>query len=217
MSNFFGELKRRNVFRVAIAYAVVAWVVAQIVELAADSFGAPDWVMKMFIVFLAVGFPLALFFSWAFEITPEGLKREEDIDRSKSITPTTGRRIDIIIVGTLVIALSYFIWESRFSEQQERSQVVETATPSTVTSDLISIAVLPFVNMSEDASNVYFSDGISEEILNALARIPGLKVAARTSSFQFKGMSADVGDIAEQLKVENIPLNWRTSGAVVAT
>ncbi|MBT8100444.1 MAG: hypothetical protein KJO82_11870 [Gammaproteobacteria bacterium] len=108
--SFFAELKRRNVVRVGIAYAIIGWVLAQVAEFAFENFGAPEWVLKTFVVVLLLGLPLALFFAWAFEITPEGVKREKDVDRTKSITPSTGRKLDFVIIGALVLALGYFIW-----------------------------------------------------------------------------------------------------------
>lgn len=179
--SFFGELSRRNVFRVAIAYTVVAWLIAQVAELALDSFGSPEWVMKTLLLLLSIGLPIAVIFAWAFELTPEGVKREKDVDRTASITSQTGRKIDFIIIGFLVVALVFAIathqWTGIGSEEPDAT-VAETEQ---------SIAVLPFVNMSDDASNEYFSDGISEELLNVLVRVKGLKVASRTSSFAFKG------------------------------
>ena len=193
--SFFNELKRRNVFKVVIAYVVYSWLVAQVAELAADSFGAPDWVMKMFITLLALGFPFVIIFSWAFEMTPEGIKKEKDIDRSQSVTATTGQRLNHTIIGLLVLALGYFAFD-KFVTTPDGGQLVQSTTPISAESEQDnSIAVLPFVNMSDDSANEYFSDGLSEELLNLLAKIPELKVAARTSSFHFKGKTGDVADI----------------------
>src|SRR5210317_669297 len=111
--SFFNELKRRNVFRVGVAYIVVAWLVAQVLQLVFESFGTPDWVMKTVLVLLAMGLPLTLFFAWAFEMTPEGLKREHEVDRSQSITSETGQKLNYTIIGILVVALGYNVWESR--------------------------------------------------------------------------------------------------------
>ena len=105
----FGELKRRNVFRVAIAYAVIGWVIAQIAELVFDAFGSPDWVLKTFLAVLALGFPIAVLFAWAFELTPEGIKREKDVDRSESITSQTGRKLDYVIIAVLVVAIGFLL------------------------------------------------------------------------------------------------------------
>jgi len=206
--SLFNELKRRNVVRVGLAYTVIGWVLAQIAEFAFENFGAPDWVLKTVAVLLLLGLPLALFFAWAFEMTPDGIKREEDVDRSQSITPVTGRKLDFVIIGALVVALGYFIWERQAPvEPGDTTTQSDIATVAERTSDgpnLRSIAVLPFVNMSSDAEQEWFSDGLTEEILNALARTPDLLVAARTSSFKFKGMSEDVPTIAAALGVAHV-------------
>ena len=116
--SFLAELKRRNVIRVGIAYAVVGWLVSQVAEFAIETFGAPDWVLKIFVVFLLLGFPIVVLFAWAFEMTPEGIKLEKHVDRSQSITRQTGRKLDYTIIAVLAIALAYFVWESRFSPGQ---------------------------------------------------------------------------------------------------
>ena len=201
---FFNELKRRNVFKVAIAYIVTSWLVAQVAQLAAESFGAPEWVMKMFITLLALGFPIAIIFAWAFEVTPEGIKKEKDVDRSQSITNTTGQKLNYTIIGLLVLALGYFAYDKFVVTSGQITTSTATTRSGTEADQAPSIAVLPFVNMSDDASNEYFSDGLSEELLNLLAKIPELKVAARTSSFYFKGKTGDVADIGKQLKVAHV-------------
>ena len=203
---FFAELARRNVIRVGIAYAVIGWILAQIAEFAFENFGAPEWVLKSFVVVLLLGLPLALFFAWAFEVTPEGVKREEDVDRSSSITGKTGRKLDFFIIGGLVFALGYFVWERQAGDIDTAlvlvQGVADTAPADSVTDR--SIAVLPFVNMSSDEAQEWFSDGLTEEILNALARTPDLLVSARTSSFKYKGSSEDVPTIAAALGVAHI-------------
>ena len=215
--SFFNELKRRNVFRVGIAYVVISWLLAQVADLVLDNIESPEWVMQVIMLFLAIGLPLALFFAWAFEMTPEGLKKEKDVDRTQSITPQTGRKLDYVIIGLLAVGLVYFAWESRF--KQGTDEVVETNTeevstetsaaepvtePAAKTIDEKSVAVLPFVNMSSDPEQEYFSDGISEEILNALAKVKELKVAGRTSSFSFKGKNEDLRTIGGALGVAHI-------------
>ncbi len=203
--SFFEELKRRNVFRVGIAYVISAWVLLQFVDLVLDNIQAPDWVMKVFMLALMVGFPLAIFFAWAFEVTPEGIKKEQDVDRSQSIAKQTGHKLDRSIIVILLVALVYFAWDN-FSETAPEPQVVPQVALQTtaVESTEKSIAVLPFVNMSTDADNEFFSDGIAEEILNVLASIPDLKVAARTSAFAFKGTNTNIADIAEELGVTHV-------------
>ncbi len=198
--SLFNELKRRNVFRVGIAYLIGAWLLAQIADLLIDNIGAPDWVMKTLFVALALGFFLALFFAWAFEMTPDGVKRESEVDRSQSITNVTGRKMDRSIIVILLLALGYFAWD-KFSAAPPDVTAVAVVEEAAIEK---SIAVLPFVNMSADADNEYFSDGLSEELLNMLAKVDGLKVAARTSSFKFKKSEADISEIGEQLHVATI-------------
>ena len=223
--NLFNELKRRNVFRVGIAYAVVAWLVMQFSDVVLNNIAAPDWVFQTIMLVLAIGFPIVLIAAWAFEMTPEGLKKEKDVDRSQSITPRTGRKLDRAIIGILVVALAYFIFDkfANVVPQDEKvsDSILSEAQPAVANADTEklnltpesetakkatepSVAVLPFVNMSSDPEQEYFSDGISEEILNVLTRIPNLKVAARTSSFQFKGKNLDIADIGKQLQVNHL-------------
>ena len=205
---FVAELKRRNVVRVGIAYAVIAWLLAQIAEFAFENFGAPDWVLKSFVVFLLLGLPLALVFAWAFEMTPEGLKLEKNVDRAASITPQTGRKIDRLIIAALAIALVYFIWDGR---QDAAPDAIQEAAPESTSAAEISsgpsersIAVLPFVNMSSDQEQEWFADGLTEELLNSLARMPALLVASRTSSFAYKGSNESITEIAKALGVAHV-------------
>ena len=209
--SLFEELKRRNVVRVGFAYVVIGWVIAQIAEFAFENFGAPDWVLKTIVVVLFLGLPVALFFAWAFELTPDGVKREKDVDRSQSITSSTGRKLDRFIIAALVLALAYFVWGSRPGDEPldsvEPATVADTADveqPVVAGPDPRSIAVLPFVNMSSNEEQEWFSDGLTEEILNSLARTPDLLVAARTSSFKFKGSAEDIPTIAASLGVAHI-------------
>ena len=185
---FIGELKRRNVVRVGLAYIVISWILAQVAEFAFENFGAPDWVLKTFVVLLLLGMPLALFFAWAFELTPEGLKREAEVDREASITPTTGRKLDRVIMAGLVVALAYFIWDGQRSPVTEETAHPEPAVAAeqSAAGDR-SIAVVPFVNMSSDDEQEWFADGLTEELLNSLARMPELLVAAKARSFMSVG------------------------------
>ena len=214
MAGLFGELKRRNVVRVGVAYIVVGWVAVQIAEVLFDAFGTPDWVIKTVIVLVALGFPFALLFAWAFELTPDGLMKTRDVDLSQSITHNTGRKLDFVIIAALTIALGYFIWERQahdhadeFPAEPVAGAVENTGEPEPNVEDESlrrSIAVLPFVNMSSDEEQEYFADGLTEEILNSLAKTPDLLVAARTSSFGFKGSTDPVPEIAASLGVDHV-------------
>ena len=175
--SLFNELKRRNVFRVGFAYIVMAWLVLQVADVILNNITAPGWVFHVLLLFLAIGFPFAVFFAWAFELTPEGLKKEKDVDRSKSVTRITARKLDYVVIAVLVLALAYFTFDKFVLDPLRDAELVQATTADK------SIAVLPFVNMSNDPEQEYFSDGISEELLNVLAQFPGLQVAARTSAF----------------------------------
>ena len=203
--SFFVELKRRNVFKVGVAYAVTAWIMLQLIDVVGDILALPEWMPKLILLLLAAGLIPALIFAWAFEMTPEGVKREKDVDRSQSITNATGQKLNNVIIGVLVVALAYFIYDKFIAQPQsaDTPPVVaeEAATPA---NDFQTIAVLPFVNMSEDASNEYFSDGLTEELLNILAKIKELRVAGRTSSFAFKGQHDDLRLIGSKLNVATI-------------
>src|SRR5436309_854511 len=200
--NFFSELKRRNVVRMAGLYLVGAWLLTQIASTVLPMFGAPDWLPRTIVSLLAIGFIPALIFSWVFELTPEGLKRDEDVKPEESIAPQTARRMNRMIIAVLMVALAYFAFDKFVLTS--RRDAARVAAESTSTVDAHSLAVLPFVNMSGDAANEYFSDGISEEILNVLARTPELHVAARTSSFSFKGKTLEVPEIARELNVRMV-------------
>jgi len=193
--SFFAELKRRNVFRAGAAYIVLAWLVLQVGDVVLNNIAAPEWVFRVLMLFLALGLPFVLFFAWAFELTPEGFRRESEVERSKSITAQTGKKLDHMITMVLLLALGYFAYDKFVLSAARESAAVKADN---------SIAVLPFVNISDDAGNEYFSDGLSEELLNLLAQIPALRVAARTSSFSFKGKQLEVPEIAERLKVAHI-------------
>ena len=206
--SLFAELRRRNVIRVGAAYAVVAWLLVQVADVVFPVFDAPDWALRIFVIVLLLGLPVALLVAWIFELTPEGVKREKDIDRSASVTRSTGRRLDRVIIVALVIALGYFIWErqTRVEPPEPAAQPVAESDTAAVpgTPGKRSIAVLPFVNMSADPENEYFADGLSEELLNQLAQVPNLQVAGRTSSFSFKGKNEDLRLIGDTLDVANV-------------
>jgi TolB-like protein/tetratricopeptide (TPR) repeat protein len=199
--NFFGELKRRNVYKVAVAYAVVAWLLLQAASIFLPAFDAPPWVMKIFIIVIMFGFPVALIFSWAFEITPEGIKRESEVEPNKSISTHTGRKIVALTIGLAVVAAGLLAFQllRGASHQKSTHQPGDAREMSEK-----SIAVLPLVNTSGDPGNDYFSDGLSEELIAVLAKIPDLKLIGRSSSFLFKGRSDDSRTIGEKLGVANL-------------
>ena len=216
--SFFNELKRRNVFKVTLAYVIVSWLIAQVLQLVFESFGTPDWVMKTVLVLLASGMPIAVFFAWAFEMTPEGIKREHEVDRSQSITPQTGKKLNSMIITVLALALAYFAFDkfvvSVGRETAAIDSAVDEATTRVLSEQLVSeeataepdksIAVLPFVNMSSDKEQEYFSDGLSEELLNLLAKIPELRVTSRSSAFSYKGKDFKIVDVGRELNVSNV-------------
>jgi H+/Cl- antiporter ClcA len=175
LSQLFQELKRRNVFRVAIAYLAVAWVTLQVADIVFESVDAPDWLMQVLLFFIAIGFIFALFFAWAFEMTPDGIKKEADVDRSISITDRTGKTLDRVIIGVLAVAVVFLLVDRNMGG--DSALVVETSERS--------VAVLPFVAMSSGPDDEYFADGLTEEILNSLTRVQDLLVTARSSAFHF--------------------------------
>ena len=199
MSNLFEELKRRNVFRVAIAYIAVAWLLLQVSDIVFENFGTPDWVMKTLMFVLAIGFPLAVLFAWAYEMTPEGIKKEKDVDRSQSITHETGQKLNRTIIVVLLAAVGFLLVD-KFVLREPASEI-PTATEATTEK---SVAVLPFVAMSRGEDDEFFADGLTEEILNSLTRVPELLVTARTSAFHFKGQDIPIPEIATKLGVAHV-------------
>ncbi len=201
MTDFLAELKRRNVFRMAGFYVVGAWLVVQVAETMLRAFDVPDWVLRSIIVLLAIGFIPALVFSWLFKLTPDGLSRDTESEPKPSVKPVVARRMDrLILVGVLVLIallLVEWFWPS------ERATQPPGPAPVSAMGDA-SIAVLPFVNMSPDADNEFFADGISEELLNVLVGIEGLKVASRTSTFSFKNSATAIPEIARLLDVRHV-------------
>ena len=157
--SFIDELKRRNVFRVGVAYVIVAWLLLQVADVILDNIEAPAWVFQAILLLLIIGFPVTIIFAWAFELTPDGLKKEKDIERSESVTPVTGRKLDFVIIGLLTAALGYFAYDKFL------------ASPPASQDSIQSIAVLPFVDMSPNGDQEYFGDGIAEELLNELTRL----------------------------------------------
>jgi TolB-like protein len=219
--SFFSELKRRNVFRVGVAYAVSAWVLLQIVDLVLENINAPDWVMQAFMLAMAVGFPISLIIAWAFEVTPDGVKLAKDVDKSKSIARQTGQQLNRNIIVALSVAI-VFLLTDRFRDdlfsspddivsntQQADTRETEVEHPE----NRNSIAVLPFRDMSAKKDQAYFGEGIAEELLNALVKLDGLHVASRTSTFSLADENLDIPAIAARLGVEHIlEGSIRTSG-----
>ena len=195
--SLFAELRRRNVFRAGAFYAAAVWALAQGISQLGPAFGMPDWGTRWFVIACAIGFPFWIAFAWFFEFTPEGIKRERDVEPGESITRHTGRKLDFAIIGVLAVAVVLLVTD-RFVLHHGINE--DASIPVSAQS----IAVLPFVNMSNEKSNEYFSDGISEELLNLLAKIPQLQVTARTSSFAFKGKETGIPEIARTLHVAHV-------------
>jgi len=193
--SLFNELKRRNVFRVAIAYVIVAWLVMQIADVVLNNITAPDWVFQVLMLFLAVGLPIAVIFAWAFEMTAEGLKREHEVDRSQSITRHTGRKLDFAIIAMLAAAIIYLVVDN---------QVLERA-PGADSDIERSIAVLPFRNRSNIAEDAFFVDGMADDLLTLLSRLSSVdKVIARTSTEQYRDTTKTIPQIGQELDVATI-------------
>ena len=203
--NFFAELKRRNVYKVAVAYAVVAWLLIQAASIFFPAFDAPPWVMKIFIIVIIFGFPMALIFSWAFEITPEGIKLESEIAPNKSIARRTGRKIVAMTMALAVVAAGLFVYQlvrSKNTVMPRQDASAARTEPATVSNK--SVAVLPFDNLSRDPDNAYFCEGVQDEILTRLAKVADLKVISRTSTQHFKSTPDNLPAIAKQLGVAHI-------------
>lgn len=203
MRELLEEIRRRNVARVGIVYIIAGWLTMQVVDVMFPALNLPGWMVSAVAALILIGFPFALIFAWAFEMTPEGLKREKDIDRSDSITQKTGRKLNRTTLIILTIAVAFLLVDKFMLRTEQHAQPPQAAEV-VVTEGKPSIAVLPFVNMSAEQENEYFSDGLSEELLNLLAKIPQLHVAGRTSSFAFKGKDTDLRDIGNQLNVDHI-------------
>ncbi len=229
--SFISELKRRNVFKVGVAYLVLAWVVVQVADTAVPALHLPDWIITAVIFFGAIGFPFALFFAWAFEITPEGIKNESDISPEDSVAAHTGLNLNFIIIGLLVVALGYFIYESRFTleepsiDNSSQNSSTDTATVADKSLELIvtrenvqngtslpipgfsgrhALAVLPFADLSADGDNEHIADGIAENILTSIQAWGTFPVLSRSSTFVYKGKPVDIPRVAEALGVRYI-------------
>lgn len=209
--SLFNELKKRNVIRVAITYAVIAWLLIQVLGLAASSFEAPAWVMKMIIAIIVLGFVPVLLFSWAFELTPGGLKREKDLPDNVERNTSTSRKLNYITIAAAVGVVGLFVFQ-KFNPTGQTIQKLESQSVSQKSAGSLisnkkrdaSIAVLPFSDFSRDKDQEYFADGISEELLNVLARIKGILVSSRTSSFAFKNQDVSIAEIGVALNVSHV-------------
>jgi TolB-like protein len=208
MKALFAELKRRNVIRIGIFYVAGAWLILQIADVMLEIVDAPEGSLRLIAIILALGFPFALLLSWAFEITPEGIKRESELDRSQLAPDQSARKLDLATIAVVSLAILLLLWDNFGQRPGEAPEFAATQAPTAAPAadaprDL-SIAVLPFVNMSPDPDNEYFSDGLAEEVLNVLARMQDFRVAGRTSSFAFKDQQQDLRAIGERLGVANI-------------
>src|SRR5258707_11924576 len=193
--NFFAELRRRNVYKVAIAYAIIAWLLMQIATQVFPFLEIPNWAIRLVIMLIVIGFPIALVLAWAFELTPEGIKRAEDVDLSKSVTRKTGRKLDFFIIAVLLLVIAILVFQRLHSN----------VSPAVSSSLQKSIAVLPFENLSEEKAFAFFADGVQDEILADLAKIADLKVISRTSVMQYKNVSTrNLPEIAQALKVAHV-------------
>ena len=207
IDSFFSELKRRNVIRMAGLYLVGAWLVVQVAGTVLPMFGTPEWLPRTIVVLVAIGFVPAVIFSWVFELTPQGLKREDDVAPEQSITPQTGRRMDRMIIVVLVLALGYFAFDKFALTPRREAALVSSAVPneSKFVINAKSIAVLPFENLSRDPENAFFTNGVQDEILSHLSKVADLRVISRTSVMQYKaGAQRNLREIAQQLGVAHV-------------
>jgi TolB-like protein len=193
----WAELKRRNVIRIALFYVASAWLILQVADVVLEILEAPEGSLRLLAIVLALGFPFALILAWAFEVTPEGIKRDHEVVRDDAAQARAGRKLDVATIGLLAVAIAMLAW------QGFGGRLGSERAPGSGPREL-SIAVLPFVNMSVELENEYFSEGLSEEVLNVLARMEDFRVAGRTSSFAFKGQQQDLRSIGERLGVANI-------------
>src|SRR5437773_3585230 len=203
--NFFAELKRRNVYKVAVAYAIVAWLLIQVATQVFPFFEIPNWTVRLVVLLLILGFPIALFLAWAFEITPEGIKRAEDVSPNESITHHTGRKLVWLTVMLAVIAAGLLAFQLLRPKSATTAAASTTSTTASAALPEKSIAVLPFENLSRDPDNAFFTDGVQDEILTDLAKVADLKVISRTSVMQYKsGVQRNLREIAQQLGVAHL-------------
>ena len=213
--SFFNELKRRNVFRVAAAYIIVGWLIMQAGDTLAPALHLPEWVNSLLAFFLILGFPLAMFFAWAYEMTPEGIKKEKEVDRTQSVTHATGQKLNYAIIALLTVALTYFAWDKFVANPHNDivpAQIDPTAEQASMAEltnaqkpDKKSVAVIPFQNRSANEENAaFFSDGVHDELLTNLSKIEDLKVISRTSVMSYRDTTKNLRQIGAELGVANI-------------
>ena len=200
ISNFLQELKRRNVFKVGTAYAIAGWLIIQVFDTISPQLGFPEWIAPLVTTLVLIGFPLALIFAWAFELTPDGIEKSKDITITESVTKSTGKKLNVIIISALSLLVILLLVERFVFAPIDKSN----STNNIVKVSEQSVAVLPFADLSENKDQDWFSDGLTEEILNSLAQLPELKVTSRTSAFQFKGKDIDISKIADTLGVAHV-------------
>jgi len=198
MASVWGELRRRNVFKVAVAYAIVGWLLVEVASVVLPTFNAPQWIMQAFTFLVIVGFPLALILAWAYELTPEGMKKEKEVDRSQSTTRQTGRRLDFIIIGVMAVAIAYFLVD-KFLWVDEKP-----ATTVAVSEERPSVAMLPFANRSANVDDAFFVDGIHDDLLSRVSKIASIKTISRTSVLQYRDTTKTIPQIAEELGVATV-------------
>src|SRR6201982_797756 len=201
-ATFLTELKRRKVYRVAVAYAIVAWLLIQAASILFPTFEAPPWVMKVFVTAVILGFPVALILAWAFELTPEGIRRAEEVAPRESKPPKAGRKWTAIIVAAAVLAAALLAFQFARTRKPATAEVPKQTAPAASMDK--SVAVLPFENLSSDKENAFFAQGIQDEIITTLSRISGLRVISRTSTAHYESAPQNLSEIARQLRVSNV-------------
>src|ERR1700719_4151142 len=201
-ATFFTELKRRKVYRVAVAYAIVAWLLIQAASILFPTFEAPSWVMKVFVTALILGFPVAVILAWAFELTPEGIRREEEVPAQESKTSTAGRKWTAVILAAAIVAAALLGFQCTRTQKASTAKTPSQTAPSAPMDK--SVAVLPFENLSSDKENAFFAQGIQDEIITTLSRISGLRVISRTSTANYKSAPENLPEIAQQLRVSHV-------------
>jgi len=212
MASVWEELKRRNVVKVAVAYAIVAWLLIEISATVLPAFEAPDWILRVIILLIGIGFVLALFLSWAFELTPQGVVRTDEVPASESVTQVTGQKLNYLIIAALVLALGFVVVDNYVLDGLVQEVTVEEmAAPEPVSPlqearDVLqnSVAVLPFENLSLDPENAFFAAGIHEETLNQLVKIRHLSVISRTSVLRYQNSDLSIPEIAKELNVQTV-------------